>query len=66
MFKKLITPIQLWLLSRGQCVGCGTTLSKVQSVKLTTNTDKITCSCGRIFIYDTQKKTYRRALFSEI
>jgi DNA-directed RNA polymerase subunit RPC12/RpoP len=66
MFKKLITPIQLWLLARGQCVGCGATLSKVQSAKLTENTDKITCTCGRIFIYDTQKKTYRRALFSEV
>lgn len=66
MFKKLITPIQLWLLSRGQCVGCGTALAKATSVKHGESTNKITCSCGRIFIYDTQKRSYRRALFSEI
>lgn len=66
MFKKLITPIQLWLLSRGQCVGCGMPLSNAKSVKHSESTNKITCSCGRIFIYDNQKKSYRRALFSEI
>ncbi|MCE7897599.1 MAG: hypothetical protein DPW11_04070 [bacterium] len=66
MFKKLITPIQLWLLSRGQCVGCGMPLAKANSVKHSESTNKITCSCGRIFIYDTQKRSYRRALFSEI
>jgi len=66
MFKKLISPIQLWLLSRGQCVGCGMPLSKAKSEKHSETNDKITCSCGRIFIYDTKKKSYRRALFSEI
>lgn len=66
MFKKLITPIQLWLLSRGQCVGCGMSLAKASSVNHSESTNKITCSCGRIFIYDTQKRSYRRALFSEI
>ncbi len=66
MFKKLITPIQLWLLARGQCVGCGTPLTKGKSEKRDHSTAKITCSCGRIFIYDETQKTYRRALFSEI
>lgn len=66
MFKKLITPIQMWLLSRGQCVGCGAALAKAKSVKRDAATNKITCQCGRIFIYDTKKSSYRRALFSEI
>lgn len=66
MFKKLIMPIQMWLLSRGQCVGCGSPLSKAKSQKRNDSTNKVTCSCGRIFIYETKKKTYRRALFSEI
>lgn len=66
MFKKLITPIQMWLLSRGQCVGCGTALSKAKVEKKDDKSNKITCQCGRIFIYDTKKSSYRRALFSEI
>jgi hypothetical protein len=27
---------------------------------------KITCKCGRIFIYETKTKKYRRALFQEV
>jgi hypothetical protein len=65
MFKNLIAPIQTWLLSQGRCVGCNASLLKgiKKNVK-----DKITvtCHCGRIFIYDADKKTYRRALFEEI
>lgn len=66
MFKNVIAPIQSWLLSMGQCVGCGTPLSKGTKVDLDKTSAKITCKCGRIFIYDKNKKTYRRALFSEI
>lgn len=66
MFKKLITPIQMWLLSHGQCVGCGMPLTKAQSVSRGDGTNKITCNCGRIFIHDPKKSSYRRALFSEI
>jgi len=66
MLKNVIAPIQAWLLSRNQCVGCGTPLSKAKVVKRDATTDKVTCKCGRIFIYDKKKKTYRRALFSEV
>lgn len=65
MFKNLIAPIQAWLLSQGRCVGCNTSLSKgVQ--KEVRGQITVTCRCGRIFIYDPSKKTYRRALFNEI
>ena len=57
MLKSVIAPIQAWLLSKGQCVGCGKKLGPG---------DKFTCKCGRIFIYDKTKKSYRRALFSEV
>jgi hypothetical protein len=57
MFKNVIAPIQSWLLSKGQCVGCGRALAKDK---------KVTCKCGRIFIYDKTTKVYRRALFSEV
>ncbi len=66
MLKNVIAPIQAWLMSRGQCVGCGTSLEKGTKTKRDSNTDKITCKCGRIFIYDKTAKKYRRALFSEV
>lgn len=65
MFKNLISPIQAWLLSQGRCVGCNTPLSKGAKKEVRGNTT-ITCQCGRIFIYDPIKKTYRRALFDEV
>jgi predicted nucleic acid-binding Zn-ribbon protein len=65
MFKNLISPIQAWLLSQGRCVGCGDTLSHGQksSVK---GKELVTCRCGRIFVHDSKKDIYRRAMFDEI
>ncbi|KKT46109.1 MAG: hypothetical protein UX12_C0017G0004 [Candidatus Collierbacteria bacterium GW2011_GWC1_45_47] len=68
MFKNIIAPVQAWLLSRGSCVGCGTALSNGQhqpSSKVN-GSEQVTCKCGRIFIYDPGKNTYRRALLSEV
>ncbi|EKD94204.1 MAG: hypothetical protein ACD_27C00007G0003 [uncultured bacterium] len=65
MFKTLIAPVQAWLLSLGQCVGCGMPLSKGKKTQQGKYT-KVTCKCGRIFIYDENTKKYRRALFSEV
>jgi len=66
MFKNIIAPVQAWLLSRGQCVGCGKPLGKGNRVKKKDGTEKVTCKCGRIFIYDPKTKKYRRALFEEV
>lgn len=66
MLKNVIAPIQAWLLTRGQCVGCGSALSKGTKTSKDSNNDKLTCRCGRIFIYDKKTKKYRRALFSEV
>ncbi len=67
MFKNLIAPVQAWLLSRGQCVGCGSLLSNGQTEKAKlADHSKVTCKCGRIFMFNTHKKTYRRALFNEV
>jgi len=66
MFKNIIAPVQAWLLSRGQCVGCGVPLKKGKATKGKGDNQKITCKCGRIFIYDTKSKKYRRALFEEV
>jgi DNA-directed RNA polymerase subunit RPC12/RpoP len=66
MFKNAIAPIQAWLLSQGRCVGCGKPLDKAKSTKHVEGTQKLTCSCGRIFIYNPKTKTYRRALLEEV
>jgi len=66
MFKNVIAPVQAWLLSRNQCVGCGLPLDQAKKQKASSDKEKITCKCGRIFIFDTKLKKYRRALFEEI
>ncbi|PIQ70403.1 hypothetical protein COS55_03435 [Candidatus Shapirobacteria bacterium CG03_land_8_20_14_0_80_40_19] len=66
MFKNIIAPVQAWLLSKGQCVGCGTSLSSGKVEKKPDGTEKIVCKCGRIFILDPKTKKYRRALFEEV
>lgn len=66
MFKTIIAPVQIWLLARGQCVGCGMPLSKGHEEAHQGDDKKITCKCGRIFIYESSKHKYRRALFEEI
>jgi RNase P subunit RPR2 len=66
MFKNIIAPVQAWLLSRGQCVGCGTPLNKGKKEKKGKDVVKITCKCGRIFMFDKKSGKYRRALFEEV
>jgi hypothetical protein len=62
MLKNIIAPVQAWLLSQGKCVGCGKELPKKTGEGLV----KITCSCGRIYMYDSAGNKYRRATFDEV
>jgi predicted nucleic acid-binding Zn-ribbon protein len=66
MFKNIIAPVQAWLLAKGQCVGCSTPLSSGHREPLNNHQERVTCKCGRVFIYDTKIKRYRRALFEEV
>lgn len=66
MFKNIIAPVQAWLLSKGQCVGCGSPLKLGKKAKRDDGTEKVTCKCGRVFIFDPKKSSYRRALFEEV
>ena len=66
MFKNIIAPVQAWLLTMGKCVGCGILLDKAKKVKVKGGVEKVTCKCGRIFIYNPKTKKYRRALFEEV
>ncbi|OGG11659.1 hypothetical protein A2Z00_01600 [Candidatus Gottesmanbacteria bacterium RBG_13_45_10] len=61
MFKNIIAPMQAWLLSQGKCVGCGRGLEK----KKGNNLIRVTCTCGRIYMYDAQANRYRRATLDE-
>lgn len=62
MFKNIISPVQAWLMSQGKCVGCGKPLVPGTGTGLV----RVVCSCGRIYMYDTAAKKYRRALLHEI
>ncbi len=66
MFKNIIAPVQAWLLSRGQCVGCGMPLKSGKIEKGKNGGEKKICKCGRIFIHDKTTNRYRRALFEEV
>ena len=65
MFKNIISPVQAWLLSKEQCVGCGTPLSKGKKIAKKNGDSRVVCKCGRIFIRESKSGKYRRALFTE-
>jgi len=65
MFKNVIAPIQAWLLSQGKCVGSGMPLSKAKHEPHKYG-EKVSCKCGRIYIYSPKDKKYRRALLDEV
>lgn len=66
VFKNVIAPIQAWLLFQGRCVGCGRELMYGVKSKREKEEEKLVCTCGRIFIYDSKAKKYRRALLDEV
>jgi len=54
--------MQAWLLSQGKCVGCGKILERKKGKGLM----QVTCPCGRVYMYDTEGKKFRRATLDEI
>ncbi len=65
MIKKIIAPIQAWILLQGKCVGCGKNLTLGKKAPSKDNTDKVICSCTRIFIFDKRTGKYKRATREE-
>ena len=65
MIKRILAPVQAWILLQGKCVGCGKNLSLGRKVERDDNTQKVFCRCGRIFIFDKRRGRYRRANFAE-
>jgi len=66
MIKRIIAPVQAWVLLHGKCVGCGQSLGLGKKVERQNNTQKVTCSCSRIYIFDKRKGKYHRAAFKEV
>lgn len=66
MLKNVIAPIQAWLLFQGRCVADGRPLSEGKREKRKDDTFRVTHSCGRIYIFDSKTKKYRRALLEEV
>ncbi|MBI4065194.1 hypothetical protein HY409_02400 [Candidatus Gottesmanbacteria bacterium] len=62
MLKNIIAPVQAWLLSQGKCVGCGRDLTKKQGKGFI----RVDCMCGRIYMYDSDARKYKRATLDEI
>lgn len=66
MIKRILAPVQAWILLQGKCVGCGKSLGLAKKYDRRDNTQQIHCSCGRIYIFDKRNGRYRRALHHEV
>lgn len=64
MLKAILSPVQQWLIKRGQCVGCGMPLAK-GTKKQSTLGELVVCKCGRGY-FRLQNGQWRRALQSEM
>lgn len=62
--KKIIAPLQRWLLAQGRCVGCGRPLEGGKKQRHN-GTIHITCECRRIFVHEPALGIFRRAEFQE-
>lgn len=65
MLKNIIAPVQAWLISQNRCVGCGAPLAK-QTPSKQKGKEIFTCKCKRLYIFDSVKKRFRRALLNEV
>ncbi len=65
LFKNLISPFQKVLLTKRLCPGCTAPLEKGKRYQIDFAHDMIICSCKRMFLYEKETDTYRRATFKE-
>ncbi len=67
LLKKLIAPMQTVLLQKALCPACTRRLDYIKNRDPRPNgTVRVQCECKRVYIYDVETKTYRRALISEM
>ena len=65
MIRKILAPVQAWILLQGKCVGCGRSLGLGYKVEREDNTQKVYCRCGRIFVFNKRTGKFRRATVEE-
>ncbi len=66
MIKKVLKPIQVKLIKKNLCPGCTMNLEKCNNLKDVTENKKIVqCKCSRIYIWDIDTNTYKRATLDE-
>jgi hypothetical protein len=65
VIKKLISPFQKVLLNKRLCPGCTMPLDRAKKFPFDTNEEMTICQCKRMFIYDKNSDSYRRATFRE-
>lgn len=66
MIKRVIAPVQAWILLQGKCVGCGRSLEVGRKFERGDNTQKVVCRCGRIFIFEKRTGRFHRATHKEV
>jgi len=67
MLKNLIAPLQKILMQKGLCPGCTASFKRAPLREAKSEREeKVVCKCGRIYIYDKEMNTYRRALEKEV
>jgi len=65
VIKKILAPVQAWILLQGKCAGCGRNLSGAKKVEISGSLQKVICRCSRIYIFDKRRGRYHRATFEE-
>jgi len=66
VIKKILAPVQAWILLQGKCAGCGRNLAQAKKVEISGNSQKVICRCSRIYIFDKRRGKYHRATFEEV
>jgi hypothetical protein len=67
LFKALLAPLQARLLERHLCVACTRDLDREKHREpLTTKSDLVICECGRAYVFDRERRRYRRAIPAEV
>ena len=63
--KNLISPFQKALIAKRLCPACTVSLDKAMKKPYDELTEMAICSCRRMFIYDPETDSYRRATVRE-
>lgn len=61
ILKWLIAPVQAKLLEKQQCPACTRNLqTMVERESVSHETEKVTCKCGRVFLFNRATRKYSR------